>query len=301
MLEKRNIILVLCAVFAFVLGASAQIQNKILVWGSGGYGSIFTDAAEISASGGIGFGGGIGYEFQAKRFIINTGAEFINLRANLKLDDFYHRRQMSDTENDEYIGHFYFSNSKDQYKLGYLNIPLMLGVQSGRFYVLGGAKIGLNMFTNSKVECMVKSTSTYPAFMEDFEDMPNHFFTTVSENEKYQVTFDTNVSAAFEAGFYFRNTSESFNCRLSAFCDYGLKNINNNSSGQNLIISKYGSEHFRPVLNDFLLSHQTKANTLYAGLKLTLVFGLKKQENCNCEKDIKIKRKSSRGLLWGQY
>lgn len=298
---KKSVILALLLLGISVSHADAQIQNKFLFWGSAGYSSLLTDAKNIDAFGNVGFGFGGGYEFQANRFKIHTGIEYVNLRSNLRLNDFTHSRLMLDTEDDEYMGHFKFSGNKDRYKFGYVNIPLMFGGQFGHFYFLVGGKFGLNLSASSTTESTIKSTSTYPAFMVDFENMPNHFFTTVNEETKYKIAFEQNISAAFEMGFYLKKEASNIHYRFSLFCDYGLNKIYSNPSPQDVLLSKYGADYFQPVLNNFLLSNQTKVNALYAGLKFTLVLSAKKQASCRCEEYVNLsnrKLKKRKGNSW---
>ena len=260
---------------------------------------MLTDVPNLHSSIGYGFGAGAGYEFRVNKFMVHTGAEFVNLHPNLSLDDFVHHAKMidNDTQITEYTGHFKFSDNSDRYNLGYVNIPLMFGVDFGRFYFLAGGKVGLNMFSESNVKTTVKSTATYDPFIVDFENMPNHFFTTTEENTNYPIAFDMNISAAFEMGFNF-GASDKNNTyyRLAYFCDYGLATIYTGSQTQNLLVSKH-SDHFQPALNNFLMSNQTEAAALYTGVKLTVVLGTKKPPICKCEEYTKpVSRKKPKKL-----
>ncbi len=141
--------------------------------------------------------------------------------------------------------------------------------------------------------------------MDDFEDMPNHFFTTVNENAGYHPSFDLSLAAAFEMGLYLRKQSDNnLNYRLSVFCDYGLKNIHSNSEARPLILNKYDEPYFEPTLNSFIFTDKSKVNPFYAGIKLTIILGIQKQEPCNCEgyiRDNKRTKRTHKALPWGRY
>ncbi len=133
---RKSIVLILNVFILIIFHAGAQIQNSFLFWGSGGYSTLFTDASGIKTSGGAGLGIGAGYELQIKKFKIHTGVEYVNLNSSFKLDAFTYDITMFDTEDDEYTAHFWFYNNKDSYKLGYINIPVMLGHNSVNFISL---------------------------------------------------------------------------------------------------------------------------------------------------------------------
>ena len=271
--------------------ATAQVEHAVLLEGMGGYSSFITQTKEISPSGGIGAGVGAGYELSLSNFKIRTGVEFTNLRSAFRMDEHNHNANMIDTESEAYIGHFRFTDNRDRYNLGYVNVPLMLGFQFGKYYFLAGGKVGMNLFSNSRTLSTVTATATYPDLMEDLKDMPKHLYTTVDEKADYKPGFDINYSASFEAGAYLSNLGNgNFGCRVALFCDYGLKNVRENLPTENLVVNKSNANYYQPVMNDFLLSHDTKANLLFAGVKFAIIFKFDRPPICRCEEYISPKK-----------
>lgn len=296
MKEIKIIIFILfVSIYSIVKG---QIHHDILIEGMGGYSSFITDAETLHGGIGFGLGIGAGYELSIKKFKIRTGVEFTNLRPVLRMDNFIYDAEMLDTEGDPYLGHFHFADNKDRYSLGHVNIPLMFGAQFGRVYFLVGGKAGLNLFANSTTLTTLTTSGTYPSYIGDFENMPNHFFDKVDEKADYKLDLGLNYSVSLEIGTYLAGLGSSgIGYRISLFCDYGLKDVRQGLKTGDLMISKH-PDYFQPVLNDFLLSNETKANLLFVGVKFAVVFGFDKESPCRCEgAPMKISTRTKRGKL----
>lgn len=266
---------------------SAQGRNGLVLWAESGYNSMMTDASNLNPKGGMSYGLGFGYELGVKNFVVHTGLGVLQAHNSMFMDNFVFSIPDIDSEGDNYIANFYFSDTKEKYTFTNLNIPLLLGFGNSKFYLVAGTKLGINILGKSNLNTAIVSTGSYPQFIEDFEEMPDHFFFSSQGNDNYKVGHKLNVSASLEAGIYLgKNTVEKPSYRLSAFFDYGLINILNGDFTGNFISDKSQNVVFQPQLNSFLLSEvfQNKSlNTLAAGLKLSIVFGIKEQADCMCD------------------
>lgn len=300
-MNKNKIIIFIGLIILFSnhLLVAQDTKHSILFSGSGGYSSLMTNADNFSSVGNVGFGVGAGYEFHYKKFRVQTGVEFTYLNSGLTLADFSQDKNLIDSEGDSYIGHLKFMNNQESYKLGNVNFPLMFGTQFGKMYLLAGAKVGINLLGTSVMKTTIATTATYPQFIDDFENMPNHLFTQTTEQAEYPVKLELNCSLSGEAGIYLGGGGNAVNeskaaYRLSFFFDYGLLNVHNDAIAEDLILDKTTGIPFEPVLNSFLLSANmtgTKLNTLYAGLKFTVELGLKGEKYCHCEDYKNLNRK----------
>ncbi len=267
---------------------SAQGRSSLIVWGEGGYTNMFNDADNIKSLGRAGFGIGGGYEWRKKSFIIHAGAEFVQFNSVLQMDDFIYELALTDTEGDPYTGKFYFSDNKDRYQLGYINIPVMLGLHFNKFYFMAGGKTGFNVYGKSKMDYGAISAGDYPQFIEDFENMPNHFFDENKVKSSSSVKTKINFALSAEAGISLRSAAEkksNISYRLAVFCDYGLVNIRDNSYAEDLILDRGNGMPYQPGLNSFIRTAELKdkhLNTLFTGLKFTVVFNLGEKRGCNC-------------------
>lgn len=266
---------------------AGQHTHNVVLWGEGGYNSMLTNSDLLQSQGGIGYGAGLGYEFNYKKFVFQTGAGISKNNSAFLMNDFVYSTPLVDSEGDNYTGNFSFSGTEEKYDFTNINIPIMVGFRSKKVFVLAGVKAGFNLSGQTKLTTTVTSTGTYPQFIDDFENMPDHYFYTESEQYHYPAALALNVSAAFEAGFLLWKYIEGRpTYRLSAYFDYGLKNIHNGKFSNNLVFPKSGTTVFEPQLNSFLMSDifQTKdLNSLMVGVRLTVRFGIRGQVDCKCD------------------
>ena len=278
---------------------AAQPMNNIAVWGDGGYATWLTSGNDVRSSAGWGAALGVGYELHYKKFMMQVGAEFSYQTPALFMTSLEHIQALTDTEGEAYTGCFEFTDNRDRYRAGYVNVPLLFGFTAGRFYLLAGAKLGLNVMAGSQVSSTVKSTGIYDRFIDPFEDMPNHYFQTSTVSHDFPVTLGLNCAASAEIGFYIGNKQaekqSSSRWRLDAFCDYGLLNANSNSPGEQ-VLHDASSPTYQPYLNNFMRATGVKANPLCAGFKLTVVFGIQDRYDCRCAGYDQPKHKRLRGI-----
>ena len=291
MIKKTNILktlflFVLLALAVHVHAQSSGNRHNIVLWGSAGYSNLLNDAVAVRSSGGIGAAIGVGYEWHRNRFMLQTGAEFNLHNSKLALDDFIAYFDMLDSDNprEEYIGIFEYSGSMDKYTMSYVNVPLMLGFQWERFYFLAGAKAGFNIQATSQVTTTLETAGLYFDAIEPFRNIPGRFYTREVEENPNSLKLGLNTVASAELGFYLgdRATKNKTRYRLAVFCDYGLMNIDLNKPKENLLLIEPYISH-QPVMNSFVKSdifRNSHLNTFYAGVKFTVVFGLRERQNC---------------------
>jgi len=294
---RFTIILILLLQFNVILAQSVRNRHNIAFWGAGGYTNILNDADNVRSLGRVGFGVGGGYELHRRIFILQTGLEFQNLRGVLAHDDFVHRRSnMIDTDGHLYIGSFYYTENRDFNSLGYLNIPLMFGLQGQRFYFLVGGKAGMNLFGNSSSRGTVRAIGDYyyPNLLGPFET-PHEFGIRQTRFDS-PVEMRLNYMLSAEIGRVFRVSNITY--RLALFGDYGLANIRNNSYWENVLRNEiplnempvFGDmigflpmPYYRPMMNSLVRSavlENNFLNSLFVGVRLTMVIGLPERREC---------------------
>lgn len=298
---KSIFILLFVIVSLNTFNVFSQSRHNVALWGSGGYNTFLTPSSTVFTKGSIGGDIGVGYELHYKRFLLQTGAEFGYYGARLGMDDFDSELQLKDTEGEEYKGHFYFSENTDKYTYGNVNIPLMAGLQTGKFYFMLGGKFSLNVMGTSKVENTLTSTGEYLRFIEHFANMANHDFLTMEQRYEYPINFNINVSASAEIGMYLGSAYRidgKPKYRIALYGDYGLLDIHNKSKKADLILNKRDGRYYFPGLNSYMLANPTvnkPVNTLYVGLKFTVIFQTSPKD-CMCEEFLSP---GSKGLQWG--
>jgi hypothetical protein len=288
--KKHKLFLALCLMFIFNL--SAQTTHNIYLSGAGGYSSfLLKDAPSFTANSSWGGGFGAGYEMNVRSFILQLGTEFTYLNANLGLENFTQQVDLIDNDNpsESYTGNYNFSGNSDYYRFTNINIPLMIGFRTGSFYLLAGGKISFSLSARSATTTTVLSTGTYPGYIDDFEDMPNHSFGETEEKRESTGKFPLNAYLSGELGFYLNvNSTSKTKFRVAAFADYGMMNLHGNATNESLIpeIEDIASP-YSPHLNSFIRSENMRnsiVNNLFVGVRFTVLFGFEQESRgCGCD------------------
>jgi hypothetical protein len=301
--KTQKLLFALCLIVSFqssTFNLFAQTTHNIYLIGSGGYSSfLLKDAPGFTANGSWGGGLGAGYEMNVRAFILQLGAEFTYLNAGLGLENFTQQVDLIDDDDpsESYTGNYTFSGNSDRYRFANINIPLMLGFRVGSFYLLAGGKIGFNLFTRSATTTTVLSTGTYPGYIDDFEDMPNHSFLETSEKNEFTGKFPVNAYLSGELGFYLNaepaktryyvpSQGRKTKYRVSVFADYGLMNLLGNTENESSTLERENiASPYRPYLNSFVRSENMRGsilNNLFVGLRFTVLFSSEQERSCDC-------------------
>ena len=277
-----------CLHVGFVSGQSHVDNHRLVVWGMGGYSSLFENADNVASKGRLGGGLGIGYEWNRERFLLQTGVDFSCIGSNWRMESFVHEVPMVDSEGDAFTGRFHFNENHNVNTLGYLNIPLLVGGQFGRFYFLAGGKVGLNVFGTSKVENVVNATALYDEFIGEFEDMPNHGLTEQTVKADYAVQMGLNVAVSAELGWTWLPAPEKKSqwiYRLGLVADYGVLNVHPGGASEEMVLA-LSDAPYRPVLNSLARTAEfsgTAVHPFFVGVKFTVLFNFKHRWDCHCE------------------
>ena len=181
MTTKHNLLhkAALAAVLVLVAGTAfaARPRHYLSAWGELGYSNFlhkFTDTKALG-NGGIGFGGG--YELRKDAFLFHTGIEFTALNSSNKLKNLDFDLDMQDTEDDHLIWHGKYIRYKETQHAGNIEIPVLFGGQWKPWYFLVGAKAGVNLYGTYCTHGKLNTTGTYDRYIDDFVNMPPHYFT----------------------------------------------------------------------------------------------------------------------------
>ena len=241
--------------------------------------------------GSIGGAIGVGYEYHYNEFIFNTGVEFMLFNSGSNMDNYRTDRDVVDSEGYEVVYKYNFYKYREKYLVGTLQIPIMFGGRKYNFYAMGGVKIGINLFGQANITSEFETKGWYKQYIDEFENMPNHYyFSGFEANGKNKLDLSAmNVALSAEFGWFLEDMTRFKRpnpvAKLSIFCDYGLNNI----IKQDYIGGDYMSfPRANPVdieMNTILQSNVAKnkrVNTLFVGVKATIILELKKSHTCNC-------------------
>lgn len=307
----------------------------------GGYSSIFSNLddapAVLSGSYSAGTSGmtvpggggatiGIGYEYCYRALWLSLGVEGQLITSSIKgsIDSLFVPGMM-DTEGDPYTHIYVTDRWRDNQMAAYLNIPFMIGFNSGGFYAGVGAKVGMSVYGQAVSKMQYHSDGRYDQFIEDFEKMPNHFFTdyeAAPENngKPTKISFKPNVALIAELGYELYSAEATkkvlpWRLKLGVYGEYGFMNILPDNPGRSMMdfsVAPDGQQNPAQLVTNpyYLTSGMYKMNNdgtyktdgggnnisavgnpFHVGVKLTFMFELPVPQKCNCLQD-------SRGASW---
>lgn len=274
----------------------------------GGYSALFSNidntnvAHKTTTQGGPGATFGIGYEYCFRSFWLSLGVEgqYISSMMSPGLDTLH--VGMNDTEGDPFTMHYRFDRWRDNTQAVYVNVPFMLGFNTGPFYMGVGAKVGFSLFAQGTSRLEYNTSATYDQFIGDFVDMENHYLSDrISQSpdgKPTKLVFNPNIAVIAELGgevYSFEGNKKilPWRMKLGAYGEYGFTNINGSASDAPAYA--FGDPNPVDLITPAYLSTSAlkgkSVNPFYVGVKLTFMFELPVPQKCNCLQD-------SRGASW---
>lgn len=194
---------------------------------------------------------------------------------------------------------------RDRYNDIAINVPLMIGVQHKKFYMLVGAKVYAHVWTKTHSLAVLDTYGRY-ADIPDLHNMPEYqFFTGRPVASGIKTNLNLDVDLSFEIGGRLGEVADAvgfdvpkrkIEYRLAAFVDYGLLDLHKAGNMQPLDTpDKYDTDPTSSnyvyrgtsmvdnlVMNDVMSTTDfAKAvNNLMVGLKFTVLFQLPEQGAC---------------------
>ena len=307
-------------VLFFALLFCGTIQAKVDHY-VGGYGhvgewSLLPSESDYTASFGVAGGLGFLYELQAgptyqpTRFLFDVG-----VGAQYGLTSFMQSSNAevplpNQTDLDgmtfDYI--YEIKDRHDQYTNMSVQVPLMIGVQHRKFYMLVGVKATASLLTQAHTTALISTYGRYYSgdkkVFDDFRNMPEYqFFTNLPQKKSAPATFNLNVNASLEVGGRLGTINyavgydvpkRTIECRLAGFVDYGILDIHVHRELPGFTTPVgYNIEGTKPIYNNTsMVDHlqvndvmstpnfADKVNNFMVGLKFTVLFQLPEPGKC---------------------
>ena len=325
---------------------NAKVESYVGAFANVGEWSFMPSGSEYGMSYGAAGGAGFLYELQARskynptRFLLDVGVgAFGGMTAFMQSNDATATlTDQYDLDGDLFDYVYDLRDRHDQYTSIALQVPLMVGVQYGKFYAMVGAKIYSHFYTKSHSTGVLTTYGKYSDF-DEFRDMPEYqFFTDVKlpragqKDPKTSLKLDIDASieiggrlGAISDGTGFDVPKRTVECRLAGFVDYGLLDIHYSldkpqlgtydNSGAVVPLAgnlQYNEGATNPVyktesmINNLVLtdimstsSFASKVNNLVVGLKFTILFQLPEPQKCVMCTDGYVSSASSGGSRRG--
>lgn len=235
-----------------------DISHRVGGWGQVGYSAVipngFTYQTEIpvgfqpKAIGGVGGGAGVGYQLQYKRFLFTTGAELQMYNSHTQLGNIVREFPVEQYESMSYT---YDYMLQDFWQAGYVQIPLIFGMELSDWYWQLGGKIGLNVIGASRLSGELTTRITDSELIDDLQNMYSHAlvnnYNFNADKQVQSLRFGFNAAIAAEIGISLdrwlqpqiknkrkmtdaQRFARSMHYRVALFAEYGVLNINNTAN-----------------------------------------------------------------------
>lgn len=317
--------------FALLLSATmqAKVDNYVGAYAHLGEWSLMPSNSNYGTSFGVAGGVGFLYELQAgptygqTRFLLDLGLGAQGGRTAFMQgsDTQVELKDQTDLDGDKFDYIYEIRNRHDNYDNLAVQVPLMIGVQHRKFYMLAGVKLNANVLTKANTTADINTYGHYSE-IPDLRDMPDYqFFTDYKLKGKADATLKFNVDAAFEIGGRFGIVNDAVGYdvpkrkteyRLAAFVDYGLLDIHTANTLDGFIApEKYNDGATSPAYNTTTMVSTLKVNDIMStanfadkvnnfmiGLKFSVLFQMPEPGQCViCRDAYRSSINSRRGRL----
>ena len=289
--------------------ANAKVNSYVGAYANVGDWSLLPSQSKYSASFGVAGGLGFLYEMQAgptysqTRFLLDVGVgahggwTSFNQSSSAKMPI---EKIQRDLDGDEFYYVYEIKDRKDQYTNLAVQVPLMIGVQHKKFYMLAGAKVTANVLTKAHTRANITTYGDYVAFDPHYNMPEYQFFNDLPIKKKADASLNLNVDVSLEVGGRFGLVTDAIGYdvpkrkieyRLAGFVDYGLLDIHKDR-GLNFFTAPdhYNAEEAYQTttmvegleMNDLMSTSGFAAavKNLVVGLKFTVLFQLPEPGKC---------------------
>lgn len=302
--------------FALVLciPVSAKVNNYVGAYGELGEWTFLPSESMFGPSFGVAGGAGFLYELQAgptygqTRFLFDVG---VGLQGGMTAflqgsDMLVELKEQTDLDGDKFDYVYEVQNRHDTYNDLALRVPLMIGVQHRKFYMLAGVKIGYHALTKAHTTATVNTFGRYISadgvrIFDEFRNMPDYqFFSDYPLKGSANAKLNLDLDVSFEIGGRIGVVNDAvgydvpkrkIEYRMAAFVDYGVLDIH--TSGTNEGFTSPASYNAREAyntrtmvenlqVNDIMstTNFPSRVNDLTIGLKFTILFQMPEPGQC---------------------
>ena len=305
-------------IFALLFCGTIQAKVNHYIGGYAHVGEWTLLPFESAYSASFGVAGGLGflYELQAgptyqpTRFLfdVGVGAQYGMTSFMQSSDANVILENQTDLDGMQFDYIYEIKDRHDQYTNLAVQVPLMVGVQHRKFYMLAGVKVGANMMTTVNTTATINTYGRYYAgdkkVFDDFRNMPEYqFFTDLPQKKSAPASLNLNLDACLEVGgrlgvinyaVGYDVPKRKVECRLAGFVDYGLLDIHVHRDLPSFTVpAGYNVEGTSPIyktrtmvdnlaVNDVMSTpgFAKSVNNLMVGLKFTFLFQLPEPGQC---------------------
>ena len=274
------------------------VVDKHYGWFSvrGGYSALLEKFDDITTQGGCQFGVGGGYEYRYSWFYLSAGVDISYWSSNATTISYQFDRRMYDTQGKLMTYHYELDPSREHSYGFTAAVPFIVGVNYRGFYCGVGAIVGYHLLSMNQVTRPYTTSATYEQYIEDFTDMPNHYYANyiATNKEKLDLHFPVNLTAEIGYdvlyGYSYSSYSRDRVLKIGAYVEYSMVNAFRNKSDGSVF--EINPEHPTQLL--VYSYYRNKATTtnrvvpLSVGVKLTIMLRMPTR-SCRCKDNFNFK------------
>ena len=278
-------------------GVYADIHHLYGFYADGSFATFHSTLPNVSLlPGGYGLSGGFCYEAQLYYFKLQTGIgiRFQNVRNNVA-DTVFYDNYVVDARVYPYTLKYEFRHRTDSAWNLHAQIPFLMGAGVSNFYFLSGFKFNYTLnYGKTFVNAVGETSATYPQYLGHFVEMDNHGLRKgvpiEREGDRLRLRFDVQLSLEVGAEWgrilHHRSRYKPVNkgveqyesrFRVALFADYSIFNIMPRTEERMLYIPGSYKWDFPEYEFHHVFTTQggldSQLRNLYAGIKLTVLFG----------------------------
>lgn len=294
-LTKTLLVAFLLLFVSVWLKAQERTSDYLYVGASGGYGTLIGSVEEMSVPGLASGGVNVGYEMRHSHLLLRVGAvgQYVGSRCNTELT--VGDVRIEDTRYGLAWMHYkMLSPLEETQNFFAAGLELMVGYSAndyqdsrihGGFYVMGGVKVLVRCAEVNSVKLKYETTATYDRYIDDYEDMPNHYYETKEVTASPKFGFWGYVAASVELGWEL-NVNGYDKLKIGVYGDCGFTNV---MAGQKVTkVQDDGTDPSVLVVDSYYRSAAMEGRyvvPLAAGVKVAYAWNMNRVRNCrgkNC-------------------
>lgn len=291
----------------------AKVFNYVGLYGQVGEWSLLPSQSDFGPSFGVNGGAGFVYELQAggkyapTRFLMQVGVgpragmtSFIQ-GSNMLVE----RKNQLDLQGDVFDYVYEIQNRHDSYTNIGVQVPILIGVQHNKFYMLAGVKVNANLIKTATTTATLNTYGRYKEIpdlrnMEDYQFFSNYPLSGKASANLSNLSLDACLEIGGRFGGVFTNAvgfdvpKRKIEYRLAGFVEYGIGDIHSARSLEGFVAPQtYNGDDTYPVYNSTSMidnlqvndvmstaNFAAKVTNLVVGLKFTVLFPLPEEAKC---------------------
>lgn len=285
--------LVMYLLFYISVPSHAQTEHYIALRTEAGFASLLDNISATSFSTGGTVGVGADWMLRHRSLLFSAGLILNGSYTSCSVSSSVSDLPALDTEGDGFTYHVELSGRHDDAFRLEAGIPLLLGMQAGKFYFMVGPQIQLAILASGTTDAILNTRGDYERASEPLVNMPNHGFYAdwPTKTRGQHLTFLPNLAVRAEIGGEITpvTTEKGFDVQrpryryyLSAVALYGLLNRHPERS-EGAVFSIGNDEGIKTNINHIYKSDAAlgaRLNDLVVGLRFTILFPLPEKKHC---------------------